>query len=57
MKAITIVKPGVVEIRDLPKPQVKSDEGCMMRTQVFVGVHDDNISPERLKTSTGMQIV
>ena len=29
MKAITIVKPGVVEIRDLPKPQIKPDEALI----------------------------
>ncbi len=29
MKAITIVKPGQVEIRDLPKPQIKPDEALI----------------------------
>ncbi|MCR4817905.1 MAG: zinc-binding alcohol dehydrogenase family protein [Fretibacterium sp.] len=29
MKAITIVKPGQVEIRDLPKPQFKADEALI----------------------------
>ena len=29
MKAITIVKPGQVEIRDLPKPEIKPDEALI----------------------------
>ncbi len=45
MKAITIVKPGQVEIRDLPKPEIKSDEALLR--PLFGGICGSDLNSYR----------
>ena len=45
MKAITIVKPGQVEIRDLPKPQIRPDEALIR--PLFGGVCGSDLNSYR----------
>ncbi|MBR1671937.1 MAG: zinc-binding alcohol dehydrogenase family protein [Fretibacterium sp.] len=45
MKAITIVKPGQVEIRELPKPQIKPDEALIR--PLFGGICGSDLNSYR----------
>ena len=45
MKAITIVKPGQVEIRDLPKPEINSDEALLR--PLFGGICGSDLNSYR----------